>query len=296
MPMVRRLRLAYAVEIALFLLPFAAFWILFRLGPVLYGFYISLFQWDLLGDVAFVGFGNYATLARDPRFWNALRTTLAFAAMAIPLIVGIGLALALFIFGVRRRPIGRWLEAGFFFPYLLTVSVVGLIWRWMMDPDFGILLIALRSAGLDAPSFLNEPRWVIPALALTTAWWLAGYRMVLFRAALEDIPDELYEAARLDGASGARIVVSIVLPLLRPAVLFALVLSTISGLIVFGQVLIMTAGGPGRASEVLALYLYRYGFEFLQMGLAAAVGVVLFAIILSLTLLSFRWLGYESHL
>ncbi len=294
--MARRSHLGRVVEVALFLLPFAAFWVLFRLGPVLYGFYISLFKWDLLGDVEFTGVRNYLVLARDPRFWNALRNTIVFAGLAIPLIAGIGLLLALFIFGARRRRVGRWLEAGFFFPYLLTVSVVGLIWRWMMDPDFGILLIALRGMGIDAPVFLNEPRWAIPAIALTTAWWLAGYRMVLFRAALEDIPDELYEAARIDGASGARVFFSIVLPLLRPAVLFALVLTTISGFIVFGQVLIMTAGGPGRASEVLALYLYRYGFEFLEMGQAAAVGVVLFAIILVLTLLSFRWLGYESQL
>jgi multiple sugar transport system permease protein len=294
--MTRRSHLGQIVEVALFLLPFAAFWILFRLSPVLFGFYISLFRWEPLGDVEFIGARNYVTLARDPRFWNALLNTLGFAALAIPLIVGIGLLLALFVFGARHRRIGRWLEAGFFFPYLLTVSVVGLIWRWMMDPDFGILLIALRRMGIDAPAFLNEPRWVIPAIAFTTAWWLAGYRMVLFRAALEDIPDELYEAARIDGASGARVFFSIVLPLLRPAVLFALVLTTISGFIVFGQVLIMTAGGPGRASEVLALYLYRYGFEFLQMGQAAAVGMVLFLIILALTLLSFRWLGYESHL
>lgn len=293
---IRRTRIGPAAEVALFLLPFAIFWILFRAGPVLYGFYISLFKWDLLGDVVFTGGRNYLILARDPRFWNALANTLKFAGMAIPLIVGIGLLLSLFVFGARHRRIGRWLEAGFFFPYLLTVSVVGLIWRWMMDPDFGILLIVLRRIGIAAPVFLNEPRWVIPALAFTTAWWLAGYRMVLFRAALEDIPDELYEAARIDGASGTRVFFSIVLPLLKPAVLFALVLTTISGFIVFGQVLIMTAGGPGRASEVLALYLYRYGFEFLEMGQAAAVGVVLFLIILGLTLLSFRWLGYEAQL
>jgi len=292
----RRSRLLQIAEVVLFLLPFAAFWILFRVGPVLYGFFISLYRWDPLGDAAFIGVRNYVNLARDPRFWNALVNTLEFAAIAIPLIVGIGLLLALFIFGVRHRRSGQWLEAGFFFPYLLTVSVVGLIWRWLMDPDFGILLIGPRRLGLHPPVFLNEPRWAIPAIAFTTAWWLAGYRMVLFRAALEDIPDEFYEAARIDGATGTRIFFSIVLPLLRPAVLFALVLTTISGFIVFGQVLIMTAGGPGRASEVLALYLYRFGFEFLEMGQAAAVGVVLFLIILALTLLSFRWLGFESQL
>lgn len=291
-----RRRYGRIVEIALFILPFAAFWILFRLGPVLYGFFISLYRWDPLGDAKFIGARNYLNLARDPRFWNALVNTLEFAAIAIPLIVGIGLVLALFIFAGRKRRVTTWLEAGFFFPYLLTVSVVGLIWRWLLDPDFGVVLITLRDMGIDPPVFLNEPRWVIPAIALATAWWLAGYRMLLFRAALEDIPDEFYEAARIDGASGPRVFFSIVLPLLRPAILFALVLTTISGFIVFGQVLIMTAGGPGRASEVLALYLYRFGFEYLEMGQAAAVGMVLFLIILGLTMVSFRWLGYESSL
>ncbi|MBM3471595.1 MAG: sugar ABC transporter permease [Armatimonadetes bacterium] len=291
-----RRRYGRIVEIALFILPFAAFWILFRLGPVLYGFFISLYRWDPLGDAKFIGARNYLNLARDPRFWNALVNTLEFAAIAIPLIVGIGLVLALFIFAGRKRRVTTWLEAGFFFPYLLTVSVVGLIWRWLLDPDFGVVLITLRDMGIDPPVFLNEPRWAIPAIALATAWWLAGYRMLLFRAALEDIPDEFYEAARIDGASGARIFFSIVVPLLRPAILFALVLTTISGFIVFGQVLIMTAGGPGRASEVLAMYLYRFGFEYLEMGQAAAVGMVLFLIILGLTLVSFRWLGYESSL
>ena len=176
------------------------------------------------------------------------------------------------------------------------MSIVALIWRWLLDPDFGIVLLTLRQTGAAPPVFLNEPRWAVLSIALATAWWLAGYRMVLFRAALEDIPEEFFEAARLDGAHGLRIFFSITLPLLRPAILFALVLTTISAFVVFGQVLIMTAGGPGRASEVLALYMYRHGFEFLEMGQAAAVGMVLFLIIFGLTLLSFRWLGYGAKL
>ncbi len=285
-----------AVEIALFILPFAAFWILFRLGPVLYGLVISLYRWDPLGDARFVGLDNYLRLAHDPRFWNALVNTLKFAALVIPLIVGLGLLLGLFIFAGRGSRAVNIMEAGFFLPYLLTVSIVGLVWRWIFDPDLGVILLVLRRAGLHPPTFLNEPGWAIPVIALATAWWLAGYRMVLFRAALEDIPEELYEAARLDGATGVRVFFAVTLPLLKPAILFALVLTTISGFIVFGQVLMMTAGGPGRASEVLALYLYRYGFEYLEMGQAAAVGVILFLIILGLTLLSFRWLGYETQL
>ncbi|MDR7520099.1 MAG: sugar ABC transporter permease [Armatimonadota bacterium] len=291
-----RRRLGQAAEIAAFLLPFAAFWVIFRAGPVLYGIFISLYRWDPLGENTFIALRNYLDLARDPRFWNALVNTLEFAALTVPLIIGFGLAFAALVFSHRHRRVIRGIEAALFFPYLLTVSIVALVWRWLLDPDFGIVLILLREAGIRPPVFLNEPRWVIPAIAFATAWWLAGYRMVLFRAAMEDIPDELYEAARLDGAGAWRIYFAITLPLLRPAILFALVLTTISGFIVFGQVLIMTGGGPGRASEVLALYMYRYGFEFLEMGRAAAVGVVLFVIILGLTLVSFRWLGYEAEL
>jgi len=287
---------ARAAEIAAFLLPFAAFWVIFRAGPVLYGIFISLYRWDPLGENTFIALRNYLDLARDARFWNALVNTLEFAVLTVPLILGLGLAFAALVFSHRHRRAMRWVEAGLFFPYLLTVSIVALIWRWLLDPDFGIVLLLLRDAGLHPPVFLNEPRWVIPAIAFATAWWLAGYRMVLFRAAMEDIPDELYEAARLDGAGAWRIYFAITLPLLRPAILFALVLTTISGFIVFGQVLIMTGGGPGRASEVLALYMYRYGFEFLEMGRAAAVGVILFVIILGLTLVSFRWLGSEAEL
>lgn len=278
----------------LFLAPFAAFWLVFRLGPVLYGVGISLYRWDPLGDAEFVGAGNYLRLAADPRFWNALRNTLAFAALAVPGILALGLGFALLLFLYRDRPAARWIQAAFFFPYLLTVSVVGLVWRWLLDPDFGGVLLALRSLGLRPPVFLNEPAWALPAVAFATAWWLAGYRMVIFRAALEDIPEEIFDAAKVDGAAGWRLLRSVVLPLLKPATLFALVLTGISGFIVFGQVLIMTAGGPGRASEVLALYLYRFGFEYLEMGQAAAVGVVIFTLILLLTLLSFRWLGYGS--
>ncbi|MDR7400106.1 MAG: sugar ABC transporter permease [Armatimonadota bacterium] len=287
-------RLLRAGEVVLFLAPFAAFWLLFRLGPVLYGVGISLYRWDPLGDVQFVGVSNYLRLAADRRFWNALRNTLAFAALTVPGILALGVGLALTLFTYRGRPATRWVEAAFFFPYLLNVSVVGLVWRWLLDPDFGAVLLALRSLGLRPPVFLNEPAWALPSIAFATAWWLAGYRMVIFRAALEDIPEEIFDAAKVDGATGWRLLRSVLLPLLKPAALFALVLTGISGFIVFGQVLIMTAGGPGRASEVLALYLYRFGFEYLEMGQAAAVGVVIFALILSLTLLSFRWLGYGS--
>ncbi len=291
----KRTGIAAEVEGILFILPYAVFWLLFLVWPLIYGFYISLFKWDPLRGSKFLGFGNYAALFRDPRFWNAFFNTFEFALIAIPLIVVLGLAFALLMKGAKV--IGsQFVEASFFFPYLLTVSIVAIVWEWLFDPDFGLILEYLSGLGLNPPVFLNDKLWVIPAIAFTTAWWLAGYRMVIFRAALEDIPQELYEVAELDGATWLQKLWCITLPLLKPAILFAVVLTAISGFRVFGQVLMMTDGGPGTASEVLALYLYRYGFTFLEMGQAAATGFVLLLIVLAVTLISFRLLGFESEL
>lgn len=277
-----------------FVLPFALVWLVFLVWPVIYGFYISLWEWDPLRGSEFVGFDNYLRLFRTERFWNAFVNTFEFALISIPLIVGLGLLFAVLL-DRRDFPGKNLIEAGLFFPYLLNVSIVGLVWLWLMDSDFGIVVAYLQGLGLDVAAPLKDSVWALPVIAIATAWWLSGYRMVIFRAALRDIPDSLLEMAELDGANAWRRFVHIVLPLIKPSILFAVVLTAISGFRVLGQVLIMTAGGPGRASEVLALYLYRLGFHHLDLGLAAAVGVILFLIILVVSLIAFRFLGLESE-
>ncbi len=284
------------VEGILFVLPYAVVWAVFLFWPVVYGFYISLFKWQPLLGSEFIGLKNYINLLHDARFWNALKNTFWFAALAMPLIIGIGLVFALFVRSVGRRRGSGFIEASFFWPYLLNVSIISIIWKWLMDPDFGLILSYLRALGMDPPVFLNDPLWAVPAIAVATAWWLAGYRMVVFRAAMEDIPDTIFELADLDGAGPVVRLFRILLPLLKPAILFSLVLTAISSFRVLGQVLMMTDGGPGRASEVLALYLYRAGWQYLEMGRAAAIGFVLFVIILVVTLLGFWIIGFESEL
>ncbi len=291
----KKIGIAAEAEGILFILPYAFFWGLFLVWPLIYGFYISLHKWDPLRGSKFIGLGNYANLLHDPRFWGACLHTFQFAGIAIPLIVILGLAFALLMKGAHLKG-SPLVEASLFFPYLLTVSIIAMIWEWLLDPDFGLVLEYLSNLGLNPPTFLHDKLWVIPAIAFATAWWLAGYRMVIFRAALEDIPQELYEVADLDGASWFQKLWNITLPLLKPAILFAVVLTSISGFRVFGQVVMMTDGGPGTASEVLALYLYRYGFSFLEMGQAAATGFVLLLIILVVTIISFKFLGFESEL
>jgi multiple sugar transport system permease protein len=278
----------------LYVLPFAVVWAVFLVWPVVYGFYISLWQWDPLRGSTFVGLDNYWRLLNTERFINATYNTFYFAFLSIPLIVALGLLFAILLHG-RRFPGKRVVEAGLFFPYLLNVSIVSLIWLWLMDSDFGILLVFFERLGWQAPSFLNHEAWVIPAIAIATAWWLMGYRMVIFQAALRDIPPSILEMAEIDGASSWQKAVHIMLPLIKPAILFTTVLTIIFGFQVMGQVLIMTQGGPGRSSEVLVLYLYRLGFDFLRMGQAAAVGFMLFVIILVLALACFRFLGLDSE-
>jgi ABC-type sugar transport system permease subunit len=183
-----------------------------------------------------------------------------------------------------------------FFPYLLTISIIALVWRWLLDGDYGIILWALRSLGIPAPTFLSDTFWVLPALAFVTAWWLAGYRMVVFQAGLEDIPQDLFEAAKIDGTGAWKQFLHIIVPLLKPSLLFSLILTIIAGFRTFGQVLMMTEGGPGRSSEVLALYLYQVGFDYFQIGKAAASGVILLLLVLIMTLVGVRFIGLKSEL
>lgn len=278
-----------------FLAPYGALWFFFLILPIGYGFYISLHKWNPVAGSKFIGLQNYTELFSNPRFWESLKNTLEYSAYVIPLILGLGLGFALLLHRSRVKG-STWIEAALFFPYLLNVSVISILWAFILDPDVGIVPYYLRRIGIPAPSFLNDSYWVIPAIAFATAWWLSGYRMIVFRAGLNAIPDELYESASLDGAGRIRSFLNITLPLMKPSLLFASILTLVGGLRAFGQVIIMTNGGPGTASEVLAIYMYHLAFEMFNFGQAAAVGFILLAIIFSISLGLVALFGLESDL
>lgn len=278
-----------------FLLPYLVLWLLFVVIPVGYGFYISLHKWNPMGASPFVGFDNYTQLFRNSRFLNALENTFIYAAWAIPLVLVLGLAFALLLKRAKVRGVA-FIEGALFFPYLLNVSVVGILWNFLLDPNVGIIPYYLRKVGIPAPDFLNNPALVLPTIAFVSAWWLCGYRMVVFRAGLNAIPDELYESSSLDGAGPIRQFFSITLPLMKPSILFAAILTIVAGFCMLGQVLIMTNGGPGTSSEVLALFMYRTAFESFNFGQAAAVGFVLFAIVFVVSMALVRVFGLKSEL
>ena len=284
----------FAIAMA-FLAPYAALWFFFLVWPIAYGFFISLHKWNPVAGSAFIGLQNYYDLFATPRFWQSLKNTGVYAVCVIPLILGLGLGFALMLH--RSRVKGSTLiESVLFFPYLLNVSVVSILWVFILDTNVGIIPYYLRFIGVTAPNFLNDPYWVIPTIAFVTAWWLCGYRMIVFRAGLNAIPDELYESASLDGAGRFRSFINITLPLMKPSLLFAAILTLVGGLRAFGQVIIMTNGGPGTSSEVLALYMYRLAFEMFNFGQAAAVGFILLVIIFSISLLLVASFGLESDL
>lgn len=187
-------------------------------------------------------------------------------------------------------------ESLLFFPYLLNVSIISIIWALMNDPDIGIINVLFDRIGLDIPPLLTSQFWALLVIAFATVWWLSGYRMIVFRAALASIPQELFEAAKIDGSGPVRTFFSITLPLLKPTLLFTLVLTTVGGMRAFGQVILMTSGGPGSSSEVLALYMYRLGFDFLQFGMAAAVGFIIFVVVFVLSMVFVRVFKLEGEL
>ena len=287
----------HGLEGVLYVLPFVSLWAVFLAWPVAYGIYISLFNWNPMLGSKFVGLANYIELFHEPRFWNAFANTFEFAGITIPLIIGFGFIFALMIWGWgRSRKETVAVESILFFPYLLTVSIVAIVWKWLFDRDFGLAQHAINSIFPSAPVLLNSTTWALPVIAFATAWWLSGYRMVVLHAGLEEIPTELFEAAAIDGARPRHQFFNIILPLIKPSLLFALVLTIISAFRTFGQVLMMTEGGPGRSTEVLALYMYWVGFDYFDVGKAAAAGVILLFMILIFTLIGVRLLGLKSEL
>jgi ABC-type sugar transport system permease subunit len=263
---------------------------------LLEGLYLS-FTNARLGrtQYAFVGLSNYQRLLDDTRFHVSLWNTAFYTVASTLPILAVPLLLALLL--DRGLPLRTLLRSAFFFPFTLSVVTVGLTWLWLLDPVVGPFNYYLKAVGVPVRSWLADPSTAMWAIILTTVWWVTGYYLVIYLAGLQDIPPELYEAAALDGAGGCRRFFAITLPLLRPVLLFVLVTHVIGSFQVFGQVFILTQGGPGDATRTVVQHLYETAFtSFFHFGAASAMAWVLFAIILGFSLLQFRLLrGHTEY-
>ncbi|HEV8396970.1 MAG TPA: sugar ABC transporter permease [Vicinamibacterales bacterium] len=295
-PRAPRRRWRVALTPYLFLAPGLLLFGVFRVYPLLDGLRLS-FTNARLGRTQYVwvGFANYERLLDDTRFHTSLWNTAFYTAastlpiLAIPLVLAIALN--------RGVSLTTFLRSAFFFPFTLSVVTVGLTWLWLLDPVVGPFNYYLRTLGVPARSWLADPTTAMWAIILTTVWWVAGYYLVIYLAGLQDIPRELYEAAAIDGAGGWRSFWSITLPLLRPVLLFVFVTHIIGSFQIFGQVFILTQGGPGDATRTVVQHLYETAFQnFFHFGSASAMAWVLFAIIVVFSSLQFRLLrGHTEY-
>ena len=284
----------YALVVLAFLLPSAIPLTLFVLGPMVAAAWISLTKWNLLSPAQFVGFANYAKLLADPVTGNVFLHTVYYIVGYLPLVYFGGLALALALNTALK---GRSLLRGIYFlPVVTSWIVVALVWRWLLSPNSGVVNTVLGFFGIHGPGWWTDPAWAMPSIILASAWKDLGFVMVILLAGLQAIPQDMYDASKVDGAGWWRRLFSVTLPLLSPSTFFVIVISLINGFQVFDQVYAMTGGGPNGASEVVVQQIYDLTFRYGRAGDASALSWMLFVVILAVTLIQVRgqrrWVTY----
>jgi multiple sugar transport system permease protein len=267
--------------LALFLGPSLIGVVAFVAGPIVASLALAFTSWDLLTPPAFVGVRNFERLSRDLEFWAALRHTVTFLAGYVPLVLVTGLAVAVALNG--RVPARGAFRAIFFLPVVSSWVAVALVWQWLLNPHFGLVNAWLATIGIRGPAWLFDPSWAMPSVILTSVWKDTGFVMVILLAGLQAIPREYYEAAGIDGATRWQQLRHVTVPLLAPAIFFALTISLINSFQVFDQVYVMTGGGPAGATTVLVERIVRHAFSFSRMGYASAMSWVLFLLIFATT-------------
>ncbi|HEX3158456.1 MAG TPA: sugar ABC transporter permease [Gemmatimonadaceae bacterium] len=276
----------------LFLAPALALIGIFFFLPVAAALLLSFTDFDLYAvadpaNTRLVGFQNYARLLRTPIFWTALQNTFYFALVGGPLTIAASLGAALLLNArlVRFRGVFRTI---YFAPFITTLVAVAIVWRYLYHPRYGFINYALGGLGIAPVDWLGDPRWAMPAIILLAVWKNFGYNMLIFIAGLQSIPEELYEAAAIDGAGPVRRFWHVTLPMLAPTLLFVAVITMIGYFQLFSEPYVMTQGGPLRSTTSLVLLMYEEGFRWWRMGYAASIAFVLFVLILAATLVQFR--------
>lgn len=290
----RSARWRYALTVLAFLLPSALPLALFTLGPMVAAFWISLHEWNLISAMEWVGLGNYVGLLSEENTGWIFLHTVYYIVGYLPLVFLGGLAIALAL--NSRLPARAFWRGIYFLPVVTSWIVVALVWRWLLNPGNGIVNTVLGVVGIEGPGWWSDPLWAMPSIILASAWKDLGFVMVILLAGLQAIPEEMYEAARLDGASWWRRLVSVTLPLLSPSIFFVVVISLINGFQVFDQVYAMTGGGPAGSTQVVVQEIYDLTFRYGAAGEASALSWLLFAVILAVTVIQIqgqkRWVTY----
>ena len=281
-----------------FALPFVLVFAIFLLGPVIASMVLSFTNFGLrdlrnpLG-VSFTGLSNYAALLADGRFWTSLFNTAYFVVIGVPLtlVLGLGAAMALDRGIDKFRTLFR---VGYYLPVVTSIVAIAVVWRFVLNPDLGLINMTLAQLGIQGPDWLGNPSLAMPSIIAMASWRNLGFAMIVFLAGLQGIPRSLYEAAAIDGANRWQAFRNVTLPLLRPTMLFIVVITTIGYLQLFEEPFVMTGGGPLDRTLSISMYMYQQGFTFFHQGYAAAIAWVLFLIVAAVAFIQFRVLRSEA--
>jgi multiple sugar transport system permease protein len=288
-----RERLEFYLAVSPWLLGFLGF----TGGPILASFYFSFTEWNVLSPPKWVGLSNYVELLTiDPIFWVALYNTAFYTVGHVPLTFAVALAAALLV--NQKVPLIPFFRTVYYLPTVTAGVAVSILWLWIFNPEFGLVNYALGLVGIQGPGWLFSKEWAKPALIFMSAWGF-GEAMVILLAGLQGVPEQLYEAAKIDGANPLQEFRNVTLPMLSPVIFFVLIVSIINSFQVFTNVWVMTRGGPADATLMYVLQMYLKAFSDLKMGYTSAMAWILFVIVLALTLLQFRfarrWVYYEGE-
>jgi multiple sugar transport system permease protein len=278
----------------LFLAPFFVFYCILKLWPIVAGFWISLHRWETIGtNITFVGLGNYQRIAQDRLFWEAVSHTLLFTAIATPSLICGGLILALIL--NHSMFSGGIFRTLYYLPNVLSTSVIGLIFLAVLGAsESGLVNTFLRTLGISPIPFLLDSQWAMPSVAFATLWWTVGFNMLILLAGLQSIPEEVNDAAKVDSASGWQRFWYITLPLLRRPLALVTILQLISSFQVFGQIDVMTKGGPGGQTRSIVYYIFERSFTQNQLGYGSAIAFLLFSVLVVLSITQLRLFSREE--
>ncbi|GAA0928456.1 MULTISPECIES: carbohydrate ABC transporter permease [Streptomyces violaceusniger group] len=270
---------------AVFIAPALFGFLVFLLWPTLRGVYLSFTRFNLLTPAEWVGLDNYDRMIRDPVFWHSLAVTVEYVVINIGVQTVAALAIAVVLQRLTQSAVLRGIVLT---PYLMSNVVAGIVWLWILDTQMGIGNEILQGLGFDRVPFLADDTWAIPTIALINVWRHVGYTALLLFAGLQAIPNDMYEAARVDGASEWRMFWRITMPLLRPVLAVVLIMTVIGSFQVFDTVAVTTAGGPANATNVLQYYIYGAAFGRFQFGYASAMSVALLVVLSVITIVQYR--------
>jgi len=266
--------------------------LIFMLIPILVSLTLSFTDFNVFAiydwsNASFIGFENYNNLMKDPLFWKALLNTLYALVVAMPLTIILALSFAALL-NRETTYFKNFFKVSFYLPSITNTVAIAIVWAWMLNPDYGLINWFLGLFGIQGPNWLGDPSWAMPSVIMLVVWKAVGYNIILFTAGLQNIPDYLYEAAELDGASKFQQFLHVTIPALRPTIFFVTVMTIIGYLQLFEEPYMLTSGGPLDSTLSIVLYLYRQGFRFFKLGYASSIAFVLFIMIFALTFIQMK--------